>query len=371
MVIIMINKEVMEALNDLKEANDYLQSLREEFKDDPELLSFYEPSAKEIVRQFHSRLSLLLSKELDMNLMSSRNDVNSEVDIWIRIEGDEFQQGRGPIGSVGSYLQKLNNASKHAINLIAQTKKGYAAIKNKLSNLACFDLVATAEGSLKLGLKVHDNYNAFCNQDDFQQLYFSWEDIDGRQKDEQEQESINIQQLSVEGFELLAKTIASARDNVLFNELREEYSDKGMLKLLHYAKELVPSSRSSIEYISFESSKFSISTSNIKLDKHVRKSLSDKAKGFRNNTSFVEGTGWLRAIDTDYYTVVIRPFNYNAGELTEIECRFPHDEFHSEQVASFLDKFVNISGFLVFSQNNSPIRLDVDSISIQNKVDVE
>ncbi|MCP1355527.1 hypothetical protein [Aneurinibacillus migulanus] len=369
----MTNKEFMEALNDLKEANEYLQSLREEFKNQPDLLNFYEPSAKEIVKQFHARLSLLLSTDLDMNLLYNRNEANHDnsVDIWVHLEGAEFHQGKGPIGIVGTYLQRLNNASKHAINLVAQTKQGYAVIKSKLASLACFDLAATAQGSLKLGLKLHDVDEKFHEHEDFQQLYFSWEETPSQKHQEESRDEIDFNELALEGFDLLAKTVASAQDNKLFNELRKKYSDKSMLKLLHYAKELVPSSRSTIEYISFESNKLSFPTNHIKLDKQVRKLLTHRARSFRNNTTFVEGNGWLRAIDTDHHTVVIRPFNYSTGELTQIECRFPYDEFQSEQVASFLDKFVNISGFLIFNQNNSPVRLEVDSISIQEKADVE
>lgn len=352
-VTILDLEEIKETLDDLNEARENVTRIKTEYKDEQDLLNFYLPSAEYMVEQLETHLRYLVEQE-------TRKTQSEIADIWVRLDGKLFKDGKGPIGIIGSYLQKLNTANKHAVSLISETKNKFNEVKGLLGEIASFDLVATEKGSLKLGLK-STNIAEILEEYQVQTDLF-------QQDEDYSKELIELEGIAKGGFKLLAKTVASVNNEELFNELKKEYNENEIKKLIHYAKELVPSSRSPFDNISFEGD-LGLSESRIQLNKVTRKNLIDIEKSLRPDTQYISGTGWVRAVDLDEKTLVIRPFHFKKGNIDEINCKFINTDVTSNYVLSLLNKFVSLSGFLYFKNREIPSKIDIDELTIEDVQD--
>src|SRR5699024_10901011 len=112
------SNEIIETIQDLKNAKANLKRIDEEFDNEPELRQIYSYSGKELVRNLEKHLEYLLTNQTDSEfiLTSSVDDV----DIWVHIKGEKYNEGRGPIKSIGSYLKKLNTAGQHTLNILRE-----------------------------------------------------------------------------------------------------------------------------------------------------------------------------------------------------------------------------------------------------------
>ena len=350
--------KIINTINDVKKANKNIERIKEDYKNEPELLDFYLPSAKCLINELENHLFYLISEELETDF---KRGLNNTADLWIRLEGKQFIMGEGPIGVIGSYLQKLNNANGHAVKLIKDSKESLKLIADNFLEISSFNLIATDKGSLKLGLKI-PGLDEFLTETKEQQLrlFDDAEDSDLLNKLE---DITRLNNLSIDGFKLLIKTLASVDDESLFADLQERYNEKDVMKLLHYAKELVPSSRSPFDFIWFEGNNLGISSSVLKTDKSTRKLLVEREKKLKQDTEYITGKGWVRAVDLDGLTCIIRPFHYKNNNLEQIECRFSKDNISSNELRMLLDEYVSLNGFLVFSQNYVPVRIEVEEIS--------
>jgi hypothetical protein len=355
---------IAEIVKDYKEGVEHLKSLREKYANEPELLNFYEPSAKYLVEQLKNHLEYLIQKETGTNIGFETEEKN--VDIWIRLEGRNFLEGKGPVGVVGSYLQKLNTANKNATAMLGKSRGRLTDIKDRLSDLVAFDLVATGKGSLKLGLR-SPSYSELLQTE---QLDF-FEALENGNEDNQIEKINHINTLVLDAFNLLVETVASVNNEELFEKLKQSFNEKDVLKLIHYAKELVPSSRSPFEYISFEGQTLKLPKHQLKTDKNTRKALGEREKKLRQDTEYIDGNGWLRGVDLDHLTGIIRPFHYKNKSLDQIDCIFSREVFNTRDVADLLDKSISLAGFLIYNQRNQPIRLDIDNIILEDKLDSE
>lgn len=337
---------IIEALNDLKEAKEYLKSIQEEFKDDPELLGFYEPSAKEIVRQYEARLKYALEQEAGFDLQFDQK--TKDVEMWIRLQGEKFNQGMGPIDAVGTFLHKLNQASHKVIKLLQGDNTRFAP--------SFFNLVATAEGSLKLGISrsnLHEESNG--------QLHIGVEDP------WEEFKIINQQnEKAIKSLQLLIRALDIENENSM-NELQMELQNQNdLLKLLHYAKEITPSIRSSIEQISFEGPAVPKEEKVIVVNKQTRKLLSERSKGLKKDMQYVEGRALIRQQDMDAQILTARPLVLDDNkQYSEVRCVFSSQ--YASELQNLLGKFVTVSGFLIFGANNQPLRLEIDEITIEEE----
>lgn len=352
----MENDKVIGTINDIKKAKNNLERIKNEYKDEPELLDLYLPSAKFLINELENHLFYLIGEELETDF---KRALNNTVDLWIRLEGKQFIMGKGPIGVIGSYLQKLNNANRHAVNLIKDSKESLKLVADEFLDISSFDLIATDKGSLKLGLK-SPSLDEFLLETKEQQLkLFDDENSVSLKK----LEDINrLNNLSIDGFKLLIKTLASVDNESLFTDLKEKYKEKDVMKLLHYAKELVPSSRSPFDFITFEGKNLGISSSVLKTDKSTRKLLVEYEKELKQDTEYITGKGWVRAVDLDGLTCIIRPFHFKNTNIEQIECRFSKDNISSNELRMLLDEFVNLNGFLVFNQSYVPVRIEIEEI---------
>lgn len=344
------NPQIIEAINDLKEAKEYLKSIQEQFKDDPELLGFYLPSAQEIVRQYEIRLKNVLEQETGIELKLEQRI--KEPDIWIRLQGEKFKRGMGPIDAVGSFLHKLNQASHKVIKLLQGESTRFAP--------SFFNLVATAEGSLKLGLSRPDVFDGNNNDQLDLGLDDPWEKL----------KIINEQnEKAIKSLQLLIKALDSDNDESM-NELQKELQNQNdILKLLHFAKDLTPSIRSSIERISFEGAAVPQKQKVVSIDKQTRRLLSERAKVLKKDMLYIEGRALIRQQDMDTHILTARPLILEDNkQYNEVKCTFSP---HISILENYLDKFVSLSGFLIFGANNQPLRLEIDELRIEEEQEEE
>lgn len=349
-----MNDKIQGVSNRLKRAKKNLDELREQYKTSPDLLSVYEPSAVYIVNQIESKLKKMLTEQFGVSLQPERVE-QENVDIWVRIEGKEFKHGSGPIGQIGTYLTKLNKANKQAMAILKE-KMGE---KIKLSDLPSLNLVATAPGSLKLGLKKPeleapepdpqaDLFNGYKGH--FELL----------------KESVEESSLVSQGMHLIVRSIASINDESVSSELKQEYSEKSIIKLLHYVKDLTPSSRSDIDYVSFEGNNVRINNSYVRTTKETRKLISEYSKKLDPNREYIEGTAVIMAADISNQILMARPLKFNDAEHEEIKCILL-DSVPAEDIKNLLNQKVELSGYIVFDQNrNRLLRLEIDQIAISD-----
>lgn len=350
------DNEILSVIHNLKNAKENLKRIENDYKDEAVLMNFYSYSAKELINQLENHLDYLLQKEIGNSL--SINTVDN-LDLWIRIEGRSFEHGRGPINVVGSYLQKLNTAVRHSTNLIKNKYQDLIGVNNFYPS---FELAATAKGSLKLGLQ-NNNFSKVQNADIIEDNLFNVDSSNVELFEERLLRFNRMNEITNQSIEVLFKALASANDEHFISELTREFDEDDVIKLIHYAQELAPSSRSSIDAISFEGESLK-SFINLKTDKSTRSVLKKRAQHLKNNKEFVEGTALVRqySVDSDrpYITLIARPFKTNDRVIEEVELRVGKDIGITE--SQVYNQLIFISGFLHYNANNQPVRIDLDSI---------
>ncbi|MDE5055391.1 hypothetical protein NDK25_24555 [Niallia taxi] len=349
--------DIKDAIYSLKEAKQNLKRIEKEYAEEPILLKIYSYSAKEMISNLENHLEYLLKLETETEL-----SIISEIDpldLWIRIEGKSFHNGTGPINVVGSYLKKLNTAVRHSARLV---KKKFE-VANELNNFfPTFELAATAKGSLKLGLQ----NNVSNNLDQIiEPTLFNVENKDNTLEQLKQIQTIN--DITDKSITVLFKALASANDDTFIRELTKEYDEDDVIKLIHYAQELAPSSRSSIDFISFEGNQIR-DFKELKTDKNTRSYLKQRAQRLRQNKVFIEGTAFIKqyTVDSDktYYSLIARSFKYDNNSLDEIELRLNKEEFSIEQKDVY-NQLIFVSGFLHYNANNQPYLIEADSINFE------
>lgn len=344
-----IQERLFAATENLRKAKGYLSSLRATFSNSPRLLKVYEPSALELVSIYKRNL-----REILLEIDDSIWEMEKDADIWVSMEGNEFDEGKGPINIIGLYLQKLNSANRYVCQTIERKIK--SDIKSDINPTvnwptATFDLVATQPGSFKLGLKWPDYIKSSLIQEEL-----------GKEPWDIVKEAALIRNIVFTSINLLLKTIASVDNPSLLQELRNEYDDKEVIKIIHYAKDLTPSNRMPIDRIKFKvDSLYQYGT--ICSDKETRKLLTQRARTLKKDAIYVEGNGTIRALDLDFRTLVARPFVTGNESFGELQCNFRQD-FPANDIPEYIDKVVQLIGLLFYDKNNVPIRLEIDNISI-------
>lgn len=340
----MNHQSVEKILIALEKAQQNLQSIRKQFAEDTALLAIYEPSAKEVVRIYQKRLEMELAERMNMDVSISDK---SDTDFWIHIEGDDFKNGHGPVTFIGNYLNKLNTACKDTIRLFGEP----LPIGREDS---LFYLAGTAAGSLKIGIKKNlmldipngGEESLFAEDEE-------WENIQHLSK-----KNRNIEM----ALSRLLRTMESAGSEEELRALKEEVGDDNkFLKLLNYARELVPSAKSGVDSISFEAK-----NKDVRIKTETRMLIHNYAKNLLPERQFVSGIAAIRLQDMDSGKIVARPFRYEDETINDLECILPK-EINGK---IYLDQIVALTGFLIKGRNNGYSKLDVDSIEIQSQDDI-
>lgn len=342
----MAREELAEAIADLKGTRDHLQSVRCEFQNEPDLLRFYEPSALEMVRLNEAIVANIMNEETGSEFHSLSE--KESTDFWIRLEGDQFKEGKGPIGIVGSFLQKLSTSTQHVVEMLNNNFNGQIQVGS------LFDLVQTAPGSLKLGLRrsIPIESSALLFPDD------PWKRL---------KECSIEREKALQGINSLIEIISSINNNKSSENLTSDVGGEiQAYKLLHYAKEITPSSRSPISRVSFESTIFE----NVVADKNTRKAIIRFSKEIKQGIEYVNGNGIIRAVDIDNRTFIIRELIGKSFERNELECHFP-SIISTQAIQKYLDQGVNITGFLHKTVSGRAQKIDIEKLSFVDPVEEE
>lgn len=350
--LINYSDEIMSTLDQLGAAKKQLKQLQDNLKLEQNLLALYAPSAEKLVSDLNNRLQELIIKKTG----SVNEYVTDNVDIWIRIKGKGFNKGKGPIGQIGNFLNRLNIANTHAATILKKK------LKNKFMDindfLPSFDLVKTSEGSLKLGLKPALD---FRTETDGQMSLFD------EKKDQNDFDQLKkvdeASTIAIDSFKLITRAFAASTDDEEMDDLKRNFDEKDVIKLLYYVKELAPSNRSHMDEISFESP--FINKQIIIVDRGTRKLLSERAKSLVQTTDFIEGKAAIREIDLDNKTVTARPLSLYNTEIEDIKLKLSED-IPSEKLMNIVSKIVYVSGFLNYNYKGEPIDLTVEDIELNN-----
>lgn len=353
------SNEILETLESLKEAKENLKRIDEQYYNEPEIHQIYSYSAKELIGNLESHLEYLLNNQTNskFTLTSSVDDV----DVWVHIEGDKYNEGRGPINSIGTYLKKLNTAAKHTISILKEQTTSLEESKFD----TYFELVETAKGSLKLGLK--GKVDRLLNEDEGTLF-----ENDPDRKVFHLDEYSKVRKLISDSMALILKTLSSADDEKVSKEIFDEYGENNAIKLYHFAKELAPSSRSNINQVTFEGRLLPKNKPYIKIDSVTRRNLTSKSKQMIQNKEFIQGTALVEEyknnVNVAYYSLIAKPLKYNK-ESINVELRLDKDK-HIISENEVLNQLLEIEGFLHFDNKSDPTYVAVDEVTFDNDDDL-
>lgn len=354
------SNEIIETIQDLKNAKANLERIYEEFSEEAELCQIYSYAGKELVRNLEKHLEYLLIKQTDseFTLTSSVDDV----DVWVHIKGEKYNEGRGPIKSIGSYLKKFNTAGQHTLNIL----------RDRLGNLegtkfdSYFELAEIGKGSLKLGLR--SKVEEFRSEK--QDSLFA-EDAD--HKLSQVKMYSELQKLTADSLILLLKTLSSADDDQAISEIFDEFGEEDAVKLFHFAKELAPSPQSNINQISYEGRLLPENIPLITTDSSTRKKLISRSKDMIHNKEFIQGTALIEQyknnVNDNYYSLFARPLKYDK-KIINIELRIEKKQ-HNIIEEEVLGEFLDIEGFLHFNNKSNPTYVVVDGFTVDKEDDMD
>lgn len=346
-----IPKSLEEAILSLRDAQIHYQRIKTEYQEEPFLMEFYLNSAEELIMYLKEHIRYL--NETELGIESSEVSKDSP-EVWIRLEGEGYD-GKAPIGAVGHFLQKMNSANKVAVKMISKIAQLNEEVQESLNKFATFDLIATAEGSMKLGLKRTD----FAMNLEQEQLDIFYETDFYEDSDKQNLEDFKC--VPLDAIKLVNKTIEAVENPNVLEELKENYGEIHLQKLLHYTKEILPSSRSSYDTVSIEfSGKESLPV--IKATKEIRRKMSEIEKALLKESQYIESIGLVRAVDIDKYQVILRPFKYNDTTVDELICEISPLLISTERLEELINQIIEFKGILLFNKDEVPIRLKIEEI---------
>ena len=99
------------------------------------------------------------------------------------------------------------------------------------------------------------------------------------------------------------------------------------------------------------------------MSKETRNKINNYTKTILQDEKFVSGTALIRAQDMDSKEITARPFYCNDSVIDILNCVLPDENSKH----NYLNKFVNITGFLNYDKNNKPQKLEIDNITIQSQ----
>lgn len=351
--------ELNETLKQLKDVQESIDDFNKNYDNDI-LRKIYMPSQEYLVSKLKQRIGFLLTEYI--------GGTDPDPDLWIRLQGPNFKEGRAPLSIVSSFIKKLILANQHAVTLLEEVKYDGKRINKKIKHLAELDLVATAPGSLKLGIK-RPSIKYFVEvENPAQERIEAGAEIDKKLQDA-EQDS----ERSIEGLKLLARAVMAAEYPEELNKLSAEIKDKkNVLKLLYYAREITPAQSSEIESVSFSGNFIKeYHTQEIVATKATRISLREISNKIIEHEKYVDGYGTIREIDLDKMSFRVGNLRFEDGEYDNIDCSLDREEFKEQDLVQLADKEIRLTGILIFSDTGDIKEFEVDKIYQKNYIDEE
>ncbi|NMB26373.1 MAG: hypothetical protein GX986_12675 [Firmicutes bacterium] len=338
----------------LERARGNLNILQQTYKDEPDILAFYEPSARYLIHATEQEIRALVFDTLGV----------ADADVWIHLEGPELGSSNTPVGVVGRFLEKLSIANKHAVSIIERANHEGRRFSQEITDLAEFNLIATAPGSLRIGLQKPDISRFIPSEPVAEQ-----EKIEETLVQQISDAQLKAQK-AMDGLCLLTRTISAAQDENEIEKLYKEVGHKNTLRLIHYAKDLTPPKRGPFTSISFIGPGIGSKSSGSKVvaDCETRVWLSNRSEQLLDNQRYVEARGRIRAIDADRRFVHARPLYFDDQYIDDIECKLPID-IEDEELERLFNKPAFVSGLIVLSTTGEAKYIEVDEIRLENPED--
>lgn len=346
-----IPEPLVEAILSLQEAQAHYERIKTEYKEEPLLRDFYLNSAEELIMYLKEHIKYLNESELGIENFEPLKDTP---EVWIRLEGAGYD-GKAPIGVLGNFLQKLSSANRVAVNMISKISQLEEEIQDSLNKFATFDLVATAEGSMKLGLK-RTEFALNLEQDQLDLFYG-----DNFYEDDEKQSLEDFKYVPINAIKLVNKTIESVENPSVLEELKQIYGEIHLQKLLHYTKEILPSNRSSYETISIEFNN-AVEAPVIRATKEIRRKMNELEKALLKESQYIESKGLVRAVDIDKNQLILRPFKYNGVRVDEIICEVNPTIIRDERFKELIDQIIEFKGIIYFNQEEIPTKLKIEEL---------
>lgn len=345
----MIKYEIMQqSINQLQAAEENLNRIRETYKEEPFLLEIYENTALHLVDNLKTEFKTYMDREIIFV-------DQEEPDIWFRLKGSAFENGRAPLGVVGNFLQKLQTSNQHALAILGKIKYNGLRMSKEVRNLVEMDFVAATPGSLRLGLK-RPSVKRYLQNIGNEQL-IDIEDFEELIKNAKEKSN-----LPLEGIDLLVKAISAAEDDEKFEKLKVELNDmESLLKLLFYAREITPASNSQIDAIEITGINISKGKSIVPVTKNTRMRLKERANALIKNETYIQATGVVRELDLESYKFRIHNVSLCEKYYDQIECRVSKEEYSEEDLQNILSRNIKVSGIMIFSEKGEVKWINIDT----------
>lgn len=314
---------------------DQLAALRIQFADEPVLFEVYSQSVS-------YELQLLRDQ-----VRSALSDIEDTADLWVGLKGEGFGTGSGPMQVVANFLTNLRVATKHAASAIKGVAHTGGRFLGEIEAAAAFDIVATAPGSLRIGLS---RSVGKANPGPLDGELFP-SNLIADSVEAAEQES----RLGTDALQVLVLALDAAEDEAALTELRDRLDDHGALRVLYHARSLFPHG---VESVEFRGSAVRGSRS---FDSATKEKLKGISERLVQAERYVSGIGVLRMLDLDRRTLRLdfarvdsmSGFDAVSGEF---------DEQLSGFVSDMMNEPVEFSGFLTFDAKGTPQRVKIDSL---------
>ena len=349
-----VHKSFIKLVDSLKDAEANLERVRKEYADEPELLQFYEPSAKFLVDCASKQL-----KELTYSYMVDANVYDA--DVIIKLKGEGFEEGRAPLGAVGAFIKNLTSANQHAVILFEKIKYEGKRITRRIKELADLDLIATAPGSLQLVLRrpPAERYvmHGEEKQDQMSEESYLLNAVESARENAER---------AVEGIKLLSRAIVAANDEDEYKELYAEVKEpKDMLKLLYYAREIAPPQSSEINEVVITS--VFVKNEKLKtvsLNSETRQKILERSKLLIKEGYHITGGGIVREVDFDKMSFRMNSLNTGSETFDVIECKASKKYFNEHNLEGIGNKAIKLSGLLIYTTKGEPDYIKVDDITV-------
>lgn len=339
---------LLSSLDLLRRAQSDLRRIRTTYANDPVLLAVYEPGAQYLVNAVRQSIIDMMDDGLTTEV----------ADVWVRLVGDCFSEGRAPAGLLGSFLRNLTVANKHAVAILEDRTYDSGRFPLRIDAISEFDVVAITSGSLRLGLRRPSPVKLMDtdrSKEDCLLPEAFWDQLGQACRDTE---------IATMGLNLLVRALRAADSDEEFESLMDTITPQRVLELMYHVRSVVPTRRSAIQMVEFsgpalESQRTVVATA----DTWDR--LTRRMDSINTCTRYVSGYGVLRAADLDRQSYTIRNFTFSIPPhmLDQISCSF--EPAIEDQVAEALfNKPVEIRGLLVYDKYGQPRELQIQEFTL-------
>lgn len=312
-----------------------LEQLREEFADEPQLYDVYSQSLT-------YELQLLRERALAI-LMES----DARADLWIRLQGEEIGAGAGPVDVVAGFLTNLKIAAKHAAAALLGVSHSGGRFLKEIEASVAFDFVATAPGSLKIGLARPSAHRGDMPRED---LFGPDAVVDAIVRADDERGALGIR-----AVQTLMQALDAADDPESLAALRNEVGDHGALRVMYHARTLFTRGVDALEVYG------RVLPRGGSYQARVKDRLRAIGEELVLTERYITGVGVVRMLDLDRGTVRLEHVKGDSiADASTVNAEY--DEAVTGPVAPHMGSLVRFSGLLTFDVKGSPQRIQLDSV---------